>query len=129
MEDGFAGRPGWMMGGFVVMAIFLGTFGGAAVWEFGRRGGGPPVPFDPPVRLVTTGVYGHVANPMQLAMTGPLLLWGIWFGSLWLLVLAGLAVVYSEGLARWSEREDHRERFGEAWAEYRKRVNRWRWRC
>ena len=70
-----------------------------------------------------------MANPMQVSMVGLCLVWGVWFGLWWMLVLGALGVIYSEGLARWSEREDHLGRFGEDWAEYRKRVRRWwpRW--
>ncbi len=118
-------RPGWMVAGFAVVVAALGALGGAAVWEFVRRGAGTPVPFDPPQRLVTTGVYAWLANPMQVAMTGLLLGWGLWFGLWWLVVLAGLGVVYAEGLARWSEAEDLRARYGEEWLEYRSRVGRW----
>jgi len=125
LEAGFAGRPLWMVVGFVGGVGLLGWLGFSAVWEFARRGGGTPVPFDPPLRLVTTGIYARVANPVQIAMTGLMLVWGLWFDRWWLLVLAGLGVVYAEGLARWSEGVDHRERFGEEWEEYRKRVGRW----
>ena len=40
-------------------------------------------------------------------MVGLCVVWGLWFGMGWMLGLAVLGVVYSEGLARWSEREDH----------------------
>lgn len=125
LREGFAERSAWMMGGFGAVVGLFGLLGGSAVWEFAKKGGGTPVPFDPPLRLVTTGVYRYVANPMQVAMTGLMLAWGLWFDRGWLLILAGIGVVYSEGLARWSERIDHRERFGDAWAEYRSRVGRW----
>lgn len=34
----------------------------------GPRGGGTPVPCDPPKRLVSTGPYAYIGNPMQTAM-------------------------------------------------------------
>jgi hypothetical protein len=37
--------------------------GVAAVMEFAGRGLGTPTPYDPPKRLVTSGVYRYCANP------------------------------------------------------------------
>jgi len=46
------------------------------VLEFARRGGGTPYPWDPPDRLVTSGPYAYVRNPMQLSTTLIMLLAG-----------------------------------------------------
>lgn len=118
-------RPWWQVGLLGGLAGSFGLLACLALREFVVEGGGTPVPFDPPLRLVRTGVYARLANPMQVAMTGLLVVWGIWFERWWLLIFAVLGVVYSEGLARWSEREAHRERFGEAWVEYRRQARRW----
>ena len=118
-------RPWWWTGPSAVVALALLGLGVAAAREFVVVGRGTPLPFDPTTRLVTTGVYRRLANPMQVSMVGLCLVWGVWFGLWWMLVLGALGVIYSEGLARWSEREDHLGRFGEDWAEYRKRVRRW----
>lgn len=118
-------RPWWQSGLLGGLAVVFAALGIAGAREFVVVGRGTPLPFDPPQRLVTTGVYRWVANPMQLSMVGLCLVWWLWFGLWWLLGLGLLGVVYSEGLARWSEREDHRARFGDEWREYRKRVRRW----
>ena len=101
-----------------------------AMRDLARGGGGTPVPLDPPVRLVTHGSYGFVANPMQISMTLLLLLEASYLWSAWPLVVAGLGIIYSEGFARWSESRDMDERFGREWQVYRSRVRRWvpRWR-
>jgi protein-S-isoprenylcysteine O-methyltransferase Ste14 len=49
------------------------------VWQFAWRGLGTPAPFDPPRRLVITGPYRWVRNPMYLGFA---------------LVLIGEAIVY-----------------------------------
>jgi protein-S-isoprenylcysteine O-methyltransferase Ste14 len=96
-----------------------------AVIEFVERGEGTPFPLDPPQHLVTTGIYAYVRNPMQLACT---LMWIILFGAIgWQYGLgAGLiAWAYCEGFAKWDERIDLENRFGEAWVRYSREVPRW----
>ena len=39
----------------------------SALQEFALRGKGTPFPLDPPLKLVTTGPYAYVSNPMQTA--------------------------------------------------------------
>lgn len=96
-----------------------------AARDLALTGDGTPVPLDPPRRLVTHGIYAYISNPMQLSMT-LLLLWeGLLLASPWPITLAGLGIIYSEGLARWSESEDMHQRFGQAWADYRVLISRW----
>ena len=99
-----------------------------ALQEFVMRGSGTPVPLDPPKRLVTTGVYSYVGNPMQIA--GCLLLfgWGVLLDSPWLCIAGLTAGIYSAGFAASDEREDLRARFGVAWHEYASVVRPWRFR-
>lgn len=100
-----------------------------AVVEFARHGG-TPYPWDPPARLVTSGPYAYVANPMQLCGTVILLLLA-WM--LWLPALAGAAVVaaaFSSGLAAYVENDSLGTRFGAEWTAYRRQMRNWwpRWR-
>ena len=69
--------PRWMMGGDLrpepnAPAILLMLSGGAimlwCVIEFGWRGLGTPMPLDPPRRLVVSGLYRWVRNPMYVGM-------------------------------------------------------------
>jgi protein-S-isoprenylcysteine O-methyltransferase Ste14 len=102
----------------------------SAVQEFVTRGGGTPVPFDPPRRLVTTGVYAYVRNPMQLSAAVVLVLLGVALRSAWIAAGGVMAHLYSAGLAGWDEHDDLIRRFGERWTEYRSSVSNWipRWR-
>jgi protein-S-isoprenylcysteine O-methyltransferase Ste14 len=106
------------------------VLGISAVCEFARRGGGTPVPFDPPKRLVTTGPYAYIANPMQTAMTLVFLGWGALIGSGWVIAAAAMSIIYSAGIAAWDEGRDLRARFGDRWITYRRHVRPWwpRWR-
>jgi protein-S-isoprenylcysteine O-methyltransferase Ste14 len=100
--------------------------GVSAVQEFVQRGGGTPVPFDPPQRLVTTGAYAYVANPMQLSAALTLLAWAALLASWWIAAASVMALVYGVGFAEWDERRDLAARYGRAWQRYRRDVRSWR---
>lgn len=132
----FALRPGYNWAPLLAMPVWqsqlalLGMLivalpGLGAVMEFAQRGGGTPVPYDPPKRLVASGIYRYVANPMQLACTLTMLLWAAILRCPWLLLAPAIAVVYSAGIARWDERQDLAARFGEPWRSYRREVHDW----
>ncbi|MFC7547896.1 methyltransferase family protein [Plantactinospora sp. GCM10030261] len=97
----------------------------AAVREFAVRGGGTPFPWDPPRRLVTTGPYAYLANPMQVGATGLLLLIAAAGRSLTLALGAVVAVAFTAGVARPHETPDLAGRYGTAWRAYRARVRDW----
>lgn len=116
---------------FWIQVVFIpAVLGLSAVQEFATRGQGTPLPFDPPRRLVTTGPYSYVANPMQLSTAVTFVLLAIHFRSLMIVAVAAMTVIYSSGLAAWDERDDLVRRFGPAWADYRRAVRNWwpRWR-
>lgn len=102
----------------------------SAVQEFAAQGNGTPLPFDPPGKLVSSGIYSYLANPMQTSYTLLLLLTALAFWNSWLLFAALLSFFYSAGLAWWDEDEDLKRRFGEEYTIYRRNVRDWlpRWR-
>lgn len=76
-------------------------------------------------QLVTSGVYARTRNPMYLGMALVLLAW-----SLWIAHAAGFAVtlLFVAFVTRFQIVPEERvlgERFGAAYAEYRRRVRRW----
>ena len=124
------GRPDWLNALLVQPLIIAGVVGFTAGLEFARRGDGTPLPFDPPTRLVTSGPYAYVRNPMQIAAA-------LGFAGLAMLVeqpLLWLGVVilasYGLGLAGTTEHSDMVRRYGDAWLDYCARVRNWwpRWR-
>jgi protein-S-isoprenylcysteine O-methyltransferase Ste14 len=110
--------------------LLLALPGVGAVVEFAERGNGTPIPFDAPVRLVTSGIYRYCANPMQASCTLVLLAWAGLLHNAWLLAAPVAAIIYSAGIAEWDEGEDLSRRFGRRWREYRASVRSWipRWR-
>ena len=106
----------------------LGVFGVSAVQEFAERGGGTPIPYDPPKRLVTTGFYRHIANPMQFSCALAMTAWGGVLCNPWVAAAGVMSFIYGMGIAGWDEGEDLKARFGEPWQMYRQHVRAWRFR-
>jgi len=111
-------------------AIIAAVIGLSAVQELAERGGGTPFPFDPPKRLVRSGLYAYLSNPMQLATALLFLLLAAALRSGWLAAAAAVTVIYSAGFAAWSERDELTRRWGSDWQEYATAVRAWvpRWR-
>ena len=61
--------PSWARQVNLQIILLLAVPGIAAVLEFAERGLGTPIPYDPPQRLVTSGIYRYCANPMQVSCT------------------------------------------------------------
>ncbi len=104
------------------------------VWGYGQyklvgvlrnqRGGGGPGMSNPPLRLLTTGPYGYVRNPMYL---GHLIFFlGLAFlfasGTAWMVFLIHL--FWFDSRARHDE-EHLLQLFGSPYLEYCARVKRW----
>jgi protein-S-isoprenylcysteine O-methyltransferase Ste14 len=140
-ELAFALRPGggwralmelssWKRQVGLQVLMVMAVPGLGAVMEFAERGLGTPIPYDPPKRLVTSGIYRYIANPMQVSCAMVMLGWAAMLRSGWMAVAAVGSVVYSAGIAEWDEGQDLAERFGAEWREYRAAVRNWwpRWR-
>lgn len=109
----------WLQVGVIPLAWFV-----AAVREFVVRGGGPPIPIDPPERLVTTGPYAYVANPMQLSAAALWLVMALALRNPWFVAASLSVVVYGAGFAAWHERVELPQRWPE-FAGWRSRVRAW----
>jgi len=123
-------RPLWQLSLIVQALAVPAIVGVSAVQEFVERGGGTPVPFDAPPRLVRTGIYAYVRNPMQLSAVLLLLALGLVLRNVWVASAGVIAHFYSVGLAAWDEDDDLARRFGDQWTRYHAAVRAWlpRWR-
>src|SRR5580698_5038357 len=95
------------------------------VWNFAAVGDGTPGLWDAPTRVVATGPYRWVRNPIYIAAL--LVVAGeAWlFTSLPLLAYAAaMAVCFQVFVVGYEERV-LRRRFGRAYAEYQSTVGRW----
>jgi len=116
---------------FMLQLLFVIALPGlSAVQEFAVIGNGTPLPYDPPARLVTSGIYAYIANPMQTSTILLLLAIALALHSLWLLGAGVVAIIYCAGLAAWDEDSDLQQRYGAAFSEYRLHVRNWvpQWR-
>lgn len=102
----------------------------AAMRELAAVGRGTPLPYDPPSRLVTSGPYAYLRNPMQATIAASYAGLALTFGEPALLLGTLVAVGYSAGLGEWHEGEQLRRAFGPPYQTYRTAVRPWlpRWR-
>ena len=97
----------------------------AAVQAFVLHGEGTPIPLDSTKRLVWTGLYSYLANPMQTSTALAWLVMGAALGNFWVAAAAGMAVLFVLGMVRWHQRNDLAVRFPIGWPEYRAAVPDW----
>jgi protein-S-isoprenylcysteine O-methyltransferase Ste14 len=84
---------------------------------------GTPVPLSPPPKLITTGLYSWIRNPMALGLLLILESLGFYFGSLSLIFFfAPLPVVLYALEIKAVEEPELEMRFGKEYREYKKRV-------
>jgi protein-S-isoprenylcysteine O-methyltransferase Ste14 len=122
--------PSWKRQLALQAIVLLAIPGVGAAVEFVERGLGTPIPYDPPKRLVTSGIYRYCANPMQLSCGLVMAAWAVLLRNGWMGAAAAMSIVYSGGIAEWDEGEDLARRFGAEWVQYRAAVRNWlpRWR-
>jgi protein-S-isoprenylcysteine O-methyltransferase Ste14 len=119
----FANPRAW---GWIVTAIGAVIVIGC-MFEFAWRGVGTPAPIDPPRRLVISGFYRWVRNPMYGGLGLVLVGEGVTFPRLtimMLLVVASLWIVLSLIIIR-VEEPTLRAKFGDDYAAYCRNVGRW----
>ncbi|MCZ4519687.1 methyltransferase [Rhodococcus ruber] len=124
-----AGTGGALDSVTIQVIAVLGIVAMRAVWDFAIIGHGTPFPWDPPTRLVTSGPYAYVANPMQLCAVLILVAGAVLFDAPALLLAAVAGAAFSSGIAAWNETAHLTARFGPAWNEHRSQVRNWlpRW--
>ena len=92
---------------------------------FHRRGRGTPTPALPPVKLVTSGPYAKVRNPMNIGEVLVFAGMAGWFGSGLMAVYAVAAFVVFDVFVRRYEEPRLLRVFGGEYEEYWGRVGRW----
>lgn len=92
---------------------------------FTRSGDGTPAPWDPPQKMVVTGPYRYVRNPMItgviLILLGETVLLNSWPLLLWMVVFLVGNMLYLPFI----EEKGLEKRFGTPYVEYAAQVPRW----
>ncbi len=97
------------------------------IWDFGWTGRGTPAPMIPPKRLVVTGFYRYVRNPMYVGFfVGCAGLWVV-FGraSVTAIAVAGAGVLATALFVQLYEEPTLRGKFGADYELYCRNVARW----
>jgi len=95
------------------------------VRDFYVTGRGTLAPWDPPKRLVATGPYRFVRNPMYIAVAAILLGWTLLYQSPALgIYLIAVLVVFHLRVVLYEEPK-LKAAFGSDWKSYAREVNRW----
>jgi len=112
-----------------ILGMVIGLLGAAiALWcilTFSVAGKGTPAPFDPPRRLVESGPYRFVRNPMYIGAALALAGAALFYGSVALLCYVAAFLALTHALVVLYEEPVLRRTFGEAYADYCSRVGRW----
>lgn len=94
-------------------------------WAFSVRGGGTPSPTDPPMKLVVSGLYQFVRNPIYLGVVAVFLGYVLWHPSRALLLCPLIVAVSSHLFVIFYEEPHLRKTFGAMYEEYCASVPRW----
>ncbi|WP_438480777.1 methyltransferase family protein [Oleiharenicola lentus] len=113
----FAAVPFALLGALVYLA---------SSWQIIRKGRGTPMPFDPPQKVLTRGLYAWLRNPMYVGVLLIVVAEAIFVGGvvLWLYFVF-LASVF-QLVVRTIEENELRMRFGALYSDYCNQVqSRW----
>src|ERR1041384_7209947 len=112
-----------ILGGILIIVGVPGLIDSFA--RFALQGLGTPAPIAPPQKLVVTGLYRYVRNPMYVAVVGVILGQGILFGDWRLLIYAGLMWLAFHAFVLAYEEPVLAESFGAQYEDFRANVPRW----
>jgi hypothetical protein len=115
----------WCLAGMGLLLLFVGI---AATTEFAGVGGGTPIPFDPPKRVVTSGPYAFTANPMQIISAFFMAVLALYARSWGLALVALMFAVFDTIYATWYNRAHIAIAMPGEWSSYRGAVREWRMR-
>ena len=93
--------------------------------ECGAAGLGTPAPVFPTRRLVVTGLYRYVRNPMYVSVVTILIGEAIFFSSTAIMIEAGIFIMLAYLFVVFYEEPALLRQFGQSYDDYKKAVGRW----
>ena len=123
----------WQPGGFVLWRFIIGLIcflagillAVSTVRLFPKLGNGTPAPWDPTTKMIVTGPYAYVRNPMITGVVLILIGEALMLGSLAVGIWAVLFLIINMFYFPLSEEPGLRKRFGKEYEEYCKYVPRY----
>jgi protein-S-isoprenylcysteine O-methyltransferase Ste14 len=118
---------GLAQAGGIVLVITGGVLVLISVLTFVFVGRGTPAPFDPPRRLVVSGPFRYVRNPIYVGAVMSMLGAALFYRSIGLAVYAAVLAIGFHILVLAYEEPTLRRMFGDDYTAYCRRVGRWGW--
>ena len=115
--------PMRVLGGILLVAGLIALI--RAFVRFVMEGLGTPAPIAAPERLVVSGLYRYVRNPMYVAVLAAIVGQALLLGRLGLLLYAAAAWLLVAAFVRWYEEPTLTRRFGADYEAYRRAVPAW----
>ncbi|MER8484766.1 isoprenylcysteine carboxylmethyltransferase family protein [Mesorhizobium sp. M1322] len=110
---------GWVLI-IVATALLLHAFA-----RFSLEGRGTPAPLAPTERLVVSGIYRHVRNPMYVAVLSIIVGQALLFSSWALVAYAIIAAIAMVSFVKFHEEPTLARRYGAGYEAYRRAVPGW----
>ena len=108
--------------------LLFGAFSPIGVWAavtMAKIGRGTPLPLDAATKLVISGIYGYVRNPMAISGIGQGLAVALFWGSPLVLLYALMGGLIWQLIFRQLEERDLHEKFGADYQKYQNGVRCW----
>jgi protein-S-isoprenylcysteine O-methyltransferase Ste14 len=117
--------PPWTRTAGGVLMLLGATLAVSCVAFFVFRGKGTPAPFDAPREFVAIGPYGYVRNPMYIGGLTLLCGFGLYLGSVSILIFACVLFGAVELFVLYYEEPTLTAKFGAQYEQYCDSVHRW----
>ncbi|NJM52707.1 MAG: isoprenylcysteine carboxylmethyltransferase family protein [Blastocatellia bacterium] len=109
----------------IILFPFVSLIGLSSAYSMAKTGRGTPLPMDTASKLVLSGIYKYVRNPMAISGIGQGLLVGFLLGSPLVLLYGLLGGFIWQFIYRRLEEDDLAQKFGAEYEDYRRKVRCW----
>ena len=109
----------------IILFPFVSLIGLASAYSMAKIGRGTPLPMDTASKLVVSGIYAYVRNPMAISGIGQGLLVGFLLGSPLVLLYALLGAFIWQVIYRQLEEDDLTKQFTADYEDYQQKVKCW----